>query len=386
MQGWRGALVLGLVVAVLGGLFVYSGMPDEPGSHSASWRTLNSGIYEVGDIDYHLVDTTRPTSANGEFTGLDHREFDTRVWFPKVENAQVAPGRHPLLVYSHGFGSSKSGGAYLASHMARQGYVVLAVDYPLTSFGAPGGASLADVVNQPADISFLLDSMLGWDADPDSPFYQRIDAGRIAAIGTSLGGLTSTLVAYHPRWRDPRVELAVSIAGPLSMLAKQFFNGATADLLMVAATDDGLVDYASHAASVLAKVPRATLVSIKHGSHTGFSGLSRYVRWMDNPDAIACRYVRKRLLDNPQRANWQELLGGEEQGIDQDNGPMPCLGELPRVINPVLQQRITTLAVASYLQQKFASTAVEIAASRQYLFEVLPQEVPGVTVESNNGW
>ena len=205
MSGWRIALLLGLLVGLLFTVFIYSGLPGEPRAQSASSRLLHSGIYAVGDIDYHLVDTSRPTAANGDFAGLDHRELDIRVWFPKVEQGRVAPGRHPLLVYSHGFAANKLSGAYLATYMARQGYLVVAADYPLTRFLAPGGANFSDVVNQPGDISFLLDTLLAWDGDPDSPFFERVDAERIAAMGISLGGLTSTLAAYHPQWRDDRL-------------------------------------------------------------------------------------------------------------------------------------------------------------------------------------
>ena len=203
MIWWRSAAVVGLVVGTLGVLFVYSGLPPELDPRTTSARFLNSGIYTVGDIDYRLIDSSRATANNGDFAGLTHRELDTRVWFPRVENKQLAPGRHPLLVYSHGFSSTKMGGAYLANYLARQGYIVVAADYPLTRMGAPGGSQIMDVVNQPGDISFLIDTLLAWDIDPDSPFFERIDAQRIGVFGISLGGLTSTLVAYHPRWRDP---------------------------------------------------------------------------------------------------------------------------------------------------------------------------------------
>ena len=54
-----------------------------------------------------------------------------------------------------------SGGAYLAEQLASLGYVVVAVDYPLTNGLAPGGPDVKDVVNQLADVSFLIDTPAG---------------------------------------------------------------------------------------------------------------------------------------------------------------------------------------------------------------------------------
>ena len=380
MSWWRSALVVGLVVGALGVLFVYSGLPQELESRTTSARFLNSGIYAVGDIDYRLIDSSRATASNGDFAGLEHREFDTRVWFPRVEDKQLAPGRHPLLVYSHGFSSTKMGGAYLANYLARQGYIVVAADYPLTRMGAPGGSQVMDVVNQPGDISFLIDTLLAWDIDPDSPFFDRIDAQRVGVVGISLGGLTSTLAAYHPRWRDPRIKLAVSIAGPSSMLAEGFFKASAVPFMMVASRGDTLVHYASNAAPIPDKIPGARLVTISNGSHLGYSGLSRYLRWLRNPDTLACRYVERQLARRPLPPGWTLLIGTAEEGV-VDNGDLaPCKGELPEVMNPVMQQWITTLAVYNFIQQRFALTAVEIAAAKQYLDEILPREFPGVVV------
>lgn len=381
MGGWRIALLLGLLVGLLLVVFFYSGLPAEPRAGSASDRLLHSGIYAVGDIDYHLVDTSRPTAANGDFPGLEHRELDIRVWFPEVEHGLVAPGRHPLLVYSHGFAANKISGAYLAAYMARQGYLVVAADYPLTRFRAPGGASLLDVVNQPGDISFLLDTLLAWDGDPDSPFFKRVDAGRIAAMGISLGGLTGTLAAYHPRMKDPRLRLVVSIAGPSSMLGAGFFGSAQVPMLMVATPGDAVVDYQSNAAALLGKTPNLTLVTLEHGSHSGFSGLSRYIRWMRNPDALVCRYLLDLLDPQSGPPGWEQVLGDPSRGIEVVAPIQPCAGDVATAMNPVLQQRMTILAVSQFIQQHFARTAVEIAAAKHYLYQVLPQDLPGVTID-----
>ena len=45
-------------------------------------------------------------------------------------------------------------------------------------------------------------------ADAEDEFYNQIDFKQIAAVGVSLGGMTSTLVAFHKDIRDPRISAA----------------------------------------------------------------------------------------------------------------------------------------------------------------------------------
>ena len=119
-----------------------------------------------------------------------------------------------MVIYSHGFMSSREEAQYLGEYLASHGYVVAAADYPLSGFNAPGPQLAQDVVNQPGDISFILDDLLRRNDSAGDTLHNRIDPQRIAAVGLSLGGMTTELVAYHPETSDPRVAAAVSIAGP----------------------------------------------------------------------------------------------------------------------------------------------------------------------------
>jgi predicted dienelactone hydrolase len=123
--------------------------------------------------------------------------------------------------------SMRSENVPLAALLASHGYVVVAVDYPLTNLRAPGGPTVRDAVNQPDDVRFVIDRVLAWKPG-ERPFDGEIDRERIGAVGLSLGGLTTTLATFHPRLRDPRIAAAVSIAGPAAMFSPAFF--ATADV------------------------------------------------------------------------------------------------------------------------------------------------------------
>ena len=51
---------------------------------------------------------------------------------------------------------------WLSSH----GYIVVAANFPLTYRYAPGGPTVTDLANQPADVSFLIDAVLELEDPP----------------------------------------------------------------------------------------------------------------------------------------------------------------------------------------------------------------------------
>ena len=236
-----------------------------------------------------------------------------------------SPG-FPLIVYGHGFTSMRSEGAYLARHFASHGYIVVAPDFPLTNIASPGGPRFDDVVHQPGDMSFLIDELLGWNRDPGHDFSDAVDEDRIGAMGLSLGGMTTTLAAFHPRLRDPRIGAAVSIAGPSAMFTPSFFETADVPYLMIAGDADGNVGYDANAASVPARAPGARLVTLQGGSHAGFAEIARYVfRWIGNPDTLACRALAGAPADTGEGEGLAVAgLGDVEDGVDQSLGDTPC--------------------------------------------------------------
>ena len=126
--------------------------PQGPPSETASAQRLGRGTHDVGRRDFRFVDTTRPTRPNGDFPGAPSRTLETTLWYP-----EDATGGLPLLVYSHGFLSHRRETGYLAEHLASHGFLVAAADHPLTHGDAPGGPDVRDVLEQPADVSFLID-------------------------------------------------------------------------------------------------------------------------------------------------------------------------------------------------------------------------------------
>jgi dienelactone hydrolase len=94
----------------------------------------------------------------------------------------------------------------------RRGYAVAAPTFPLSRGTAPGGPSLADYEEQPADVSFVLDRVLRLAHRKRSGLRQTIGSRRIGAVGHSLGAVTTLALAANRCCRDRRVDAGVAWA------------------------------------------------------------------------------------------------------------------------------------------------------------------------------
>jgi predicted dienelactone hydrolase len=370
-------ILLSLLVLLLasGAYLQFGNLPQPLSADTEGSRWLEKGIYDVSYFDVELVDDTRPTQKNGEYLGSDERQLQTRIWYP-----EDLLGAAPLLIYSHGFMSSRTGGSYLAEHFASHGYIVAAMDYPLTTMGAPGGPLVKDVVSQPGDVSFLIDQFVSWNADSGNQFYERIDDRHIGVMGLSLGGMTSTLATFHPRSADLRISAAVSIAGPVFMFGPAFYDSRDVPFMMIASPIDAMIDYQTNAATILPNVKGAVVVTMNNASHTGFASPGRYLRWFENPDSLGCGMLT-RGLEKTSDENWASELGESEEGILLSPQTALCTTDpLPPTMNPVRQQWLTTLAVFPFFESQFALSELRRQEARDYLFSTFSSEIPEVSV------
>jgi predicted dienelactone hydrolase len=358
LKGVAGILVLVVVLGLAG--YIATG-PELPPVDSSSAAWLEPGPYTVATRDLLLVDDSRPTAENRGVPGKPDRSFPSTLWYPSDSQ-----GPYPLVAHSHGIVSNRTELAYLAEALASRGYVVIASDYPLTSGATEGGANADDVVNQPADISFLIDSVIEL-AGSDKPFAGMIDQSRIGLTGFSLGGLTTYLTSYHPRWRDPRIAAGVAIAGPSAIFAPQFFRTTNIPFLAIAGTSDALIEHRRHAADIPMRVSNASLVTIDGGSHLGFVGMADPMfRFSDNPDTLGCAAVMAVLGDDPNATFL--TLGTPEEGVDpQRDLPGICDYGYRETTHPGRQHMITQIAAVSFLESVFNADADEREAAREQL-------------------
>jgi hypothetical protein len=179
--------------------------------------------YAVGLRVVRLVDRSRTITLKGG--RRVPRTLVTYVRYPAagtptqtdVPNAAPEAGPFPMIVFGHGFAVTPAIYAPLLQSWARAGFVVAAPVFPLGSADAPGGPNEDDVINQPADMSFVISSMLQLSAAGPgaNPFAGLIDPASIAVAGHSDGAETALAVAYSRRYRDPRVRASVIMSGAM---------------------------------------------------------------------------------------------------------------------------------------------------------------------------
>ncbi|PRD51033.1 alpha/beta hydrolase family protein [Phyllobacterium myrsinacearum] len=134
------------------------------------------------------------------------KPLDVTIWYPASDgshpilvgddilfkgteafmNAPVQSGRHPLIVLSHGSGGSVIGLAWIATALAKAGYVVAGPDHPGTTRGNSTPIETTMLWQRTNDLSVLLDNLT-----TTSKWSDSINVGEIGVLGFSLGGHTA---------------------------------------------------------------------------------------------------------------------------------------------------------------------------------------------------
>jgi dienelactone hydrolase len=227
------SLLLALVAAVALIVALNGGSGQRPSAHAPVRRTAakraaptprpqpRPSSFAVGLRVLTLTDTTRTLQLPEGRS--EPRTLVTYVRYPalgatSITDAPNAPpaggdGPFPLVVFGHGFAVTPNLYKRILQAWARAGYVVAAPVFPLENANAPGGPDESDLVNQPADMSFVISRLLALDEQPANPLHGLINPARIAASGQSDGGDTALAITYNPSFRDPRVDAAVILSG-----------------------------------------------------------------------------------------------------------------------------------------------------------------------------
>ena len=319
----------------------------------AGTRFELSGPYGVGETSVTLVDPSRPTMPNGSFPGAPDRTLPTAVWYPAASDtsgpdaALATDGRpFPLVIFGHALGSYNSQSTFLTTHLASHGYIVAAPAFPLSSLGAPGGATVADVAAQARDVTFVINSFLGFASDTRNRFASGVDAERIGLTGHSGGALTTLVTTYDANLREPRIKAAVPFAPPSCFFQPGYFDAARVPLLIVQGDRDLLVDAAGDAGAVYARAhPPKALLLVHGGTHLGFSDLGAALG-----DGLICSLFPDRTDLDVQIAALLETLGGAADHVGSDGCPSAyCMGDRAHVGGP-RQLQIGKAAALAFFQ------------------------------------
>jgi dienelactone hydrolase len=185
------------------------------------------------------------------------RTLTTTVQLPRE-----ADEPRPLIVFGHGFDGHPRKFTKLLGAWADAGYVVAAPTFPLTNDEFAGETDRDDVVNQPADISFVIDELLR-----AGELDRIVDEARIGVAGFSLGGMTALAVGFHPRHRDERPRAIAALAGRFLDRLGGTYEMGSRPLLVVHGTDDALVPYQLGEEVYREASPPKVLVTLEGARH-----------------------------------------------------------------------------------------------------------------------
>ena len=364
------ALIILLILLGVFGLMWAFNAPKALNENSETKQRLETELFALDSVALEFVDADRSTPALADFAGDNKRELKGTVWFPKGDSKD-----HPLLVFSHGFNSYHKGSAHIAQYLAKNGYIVAAVDFPLSNaFSPAGNPQLLDIVNQPGDVSAVIDHMLELNADNTSPFYQRLDTEKIGIYGLSLGGLTTALVSFHPDYVDARVKVAAMMAPPLEAFSDTFYaSNPDVATLVLSGSLDLVVPEKANASDVIPRNKNGWFLSFDKGSHLGFANVSNPLRWMNNPDDFGCAVINPVLEDLQLPQRWSDVLPNTNNVIRDVIVPAPCPDTPGQAMNGLKQQWLTRVAIAAFFDMHLRSEE-RARKARDYFITTLAKE------------
>jgi len=219
--------------------------------------------FAVGTVISDFVDTNRRRTLHT----IIHYPAEGR---PGQTGSTRAGGAFPLVLMAHGFGLPAAGYERILSMVTAAGYIVAAPAFPHTS-AERGDGNRGDIVNQPADLSFLIGAVTDLARAHPELLPPVADPARVAALGHSDGGLTVSAWAYNNSFRDRRVAAVVVMAGGIGRFPGTYFAPDSPPLLAIHATADRTNPYSASVNlfnEVPARIPRL-LLTIDGGSHLG---------------------------------------------------------------------------------------------------------------------
>jgi predicted dienelactone hydrolase len=216
------------------GTHIVHGITVATVAHLGPASFIGPGPLGVGEATLTLTTDGAPVevwypATKSSVAGRPEATYDIADWLPAslmkllppgyalnypsggVRGVPVAPGRYPLVVFSHGYAGFRDQSTFLTSRLASWGFIVAAPDHfsrDLTEvLGGPTAATAK--TTDVADLEATIALMEAQGAAASSVFFDHVDSALIGAVGHSAGGAAVEALAAT----DPRVTTFVGLAG-----------------------------------------------------------------------------------------------------------------------------------------------------------------------------
>jgi len=272
-----------------------------------------------------------------------NRAIPVKIYFPR----QVEPA--PVILFSHGLGSSIEGCDYLAKAWTAHGFVCVLVQHPGCDENIWKGK--VRILNEykkayeqnwsgrkrARDLLVVLDYLESLVLS-DERLAARIDMDRVGVGGIDLGALAALLVAgqvppdYGDSLHDPRIKAVLAMSPPVwgmkNISFREIYQPITAPTLFVTGTeDDGIV---GHTKAAQRRIPfdamdqcQRYLITVEGGDHRMYGGrVLSFLPAARNDEKFQSAIVRSStyfwraaLREDPNaiqamdRYGWQSLVG-----------------------------------------------------------------------------
>ncbi|NRP75014.1 hypothetical protein ILFOPFJJ_05937 [Ensifer psoraleae] len=131
-----------------------------------------------------------PADAGGKPVTIGESVFF--VGTDAMLEAPISDGKYPLILLSHGagLGGTPQAMSWIATPLAKQGFIVAAPIHPGNTGANRSAAETMKLWLRPADISATLDAV-----EKQPLFENHLESGRVGALGLSMGGNTALALA-----------------------------------------------------------------------------------------------------------------------------------------------------------------------------------------------
>jgi predicted dienelactone hydrolase len=285
-----------------------------------NFTSTSSGRTLVGEIYY-------PSSCKVEKKQIQHGIW-MRENYSKNQNCANNQGKHPLVIFSHGFQGDRFGNSWIAEALVDKGYIVVMIDHTFnTSYDHSDLFIYTSMWQRPLDMAELLTYLL------EHPEWGKvINKDKIAALGFSLGGTTAlwlsgikadkdkfrqTMDDKYARWsdwpkyatekaksvdwnkaeqsyKDGRIKAVISIAPDLGeAFTKGGLKEANVPILIIVGDKDRVTPQKENAEFYAKGIKGAELLVIDGAEHFTFMNKCSAIGFQITPNLCAAEGKKK---------------------------------------------------------------------------------------------